>query len=231
MPAPQAVLARSQRPVPAAFRWSSAGPCPSIHDPAALGDVRIETVRLLMREFAEDDHASIQAWAADPEVVRYEAWGPNTDEQTRDFLRGSAAARRSDARAVFDLGFALKDSGLLIGSGRIRIVGQDCVEGDIGYALRRDAWGRGYATEAARALVAFAAACLRLRRLSATCQVENVRSVRVLEKVGMSCRSRFRHDARRPGATRESYVYELCMEDLTRLHGSTRCAPPSSRAS
>jgi RimJ/RimL family protein N-acetyltransferase len=46
----------------------------------------IETERLLLRDFREDDFDSIHAYATDPEVVRYMTWGPNTLEVTREVL-------------------------------------------------------------------------------------------------------------------------------------------------
>jgi ribosomal-protein-alanine N-acetyltransferase len=189
--------------------------------------VRIETDRLVLREFAGADALTIQAWAADPEVVRYETRGPSTLQQTKETIRTSARARRECPRSVFDLGIMLKNSSLLVGSVRIRVLGRDRIEGDLGYALRRDAWGHGYATEAARALLEFAAECLGLRHLSAICRPDNVRSLRVLEKVGMCCRSRVRLWAGPTCPTSESYYFELPLDAADRLRRSRTC--PLSR--
>ena len=56
---------------------------------------------------------------------------------------------------------------------------------EMGFAVSRDRWGQGYATEAARAVLEFGFADLGVRRIWATCRPENVGSCRVLEKIGM----------------------------------------------
>ena len=70
----------------------------------------------------------------------------------------------------------------------------DALEADIGYELAPDQWGRGYATEAARAIVAFGFTELRLHRISAWCIAENTASAHVLEKIGMWLEGRLREN-------------------------------------
>jgi [ribosomal protein S5]-alanine N-acetyltransferase len=186
--------------------------------PRSLTDVRLETERLLLRELTAADGAAVQAYAADPEVVRYEPWGPNTEDQTQEFLRNVVVARWEDPRKAFELGIVVKETGLLIGAGGIRVTSLEQREGHIGYTLRHDSWGRGYGTEAARALVRFGLGQLGLHRIWATCHVENVRSARVLEKVGMAREGHLRKSMRQREGWRDSYLYALVADD--------RPAPP-----
>ena len=79
----------------------------------------------------------------------------------------------------------LRETGRLIGACGMRRTRPGGPQANMGYVLRRDAWGQGYATEAARALAGFGFEALGLHRVFATCDVENHRSARVLEKVGM----------------------------------------------
>jgi len=180
---------------------------------AKLADVRLDTARLVLRELELDDAMAVQEWSADPEVYRYMPWGPNTSEQTAEFLRTVAATRREDPRRAFELGFVDRRSGRLIGAGGARVRGTAGAEGDIGYVLRRDAWGQGYATEAAAALVEFGLRLLGLHRVWATCHVDNARSARVLEKIGMRREGRLRDHVRARGAWRDSYLYALVEGD------------------
>ncbi len=175
--------------------------------PPALADVHLETPRLILRELALEDAVAVQAWAADPEVYRYMPWGPNTMEDTAVFLRGVIDARRAKPRSTFELGFLARDSGELIGAGGCRIRSVEHRAGDLGYVLRRAAWGRGYATEAAAALLEFGIRVLGLHRVWATCHVDNTRSARVLEKIGMRREGRLRHHVRARGEWRDSYLY------------------------
>lgn len=63
-----------------------------------------------------------------------------------------------------------------------------------------------------------------VRRISATCQVENVRSLRVLQKLGMRCEGRFRHEARERDGLRDSYHYVLRERDVEHPIGPHRPA-------
>ena len=79
--------------------------------------------------------------------------------------------------------------------------------------------GQGYATEAARALVSFGFGTLRLHRVFATCDVRNVASARVLEKVGMRREGHCRGDKWVRGQWRDSYIYAM-LEDEWSKSGS-----------
>jgi [ribosomal protein S5]-alanine N-acetyltransferase len=173
------------------------------------GSVRLETPRLVLRELAADDALAVQGWAVDPEVYRYMEWGPNTLEQTQAFLRQVVALRLTAPRHAFELGFVRKETGQLVGSGGLRIRSTEHRVADIGYVLRRDAWGQGLATEAARALVEFGLRTLGMHRIWATCHVDNARSGRVLVKVGMQREGRLRENVLKDGTWRDSWLYAL----------------------
>lgn len=82
-------------------------------------------------------------------------------------------------------------------------------EAELGYVLHRDAWGHGYAAEAAGALVAWAGTRLGITRVLATCRPENTGSVRVLEKIGMKQVDYLRDHKRVDGKTRDSLVFAV----------------------
>jgi ribosomal-protein-alanine N-acetyltransferase len=152
------------------------------------GDLTLDTARLLLRDFAEDDLADVHAFRGDPEVARLMDFGPETLEQTRAWLDGAihhnrarprraynlAVVRRADARVIGWLGFG-ESSRYPAGSGRF----------GAGYALAREAWGQGFAAEALRAAIDHCFAALGARRVSAWCWADNLASARVMEKTGM----------------------------------------------
>jgi RimJ/RimL family protein N-acetyltransferase len=85
---------------------------------------------------------------------------------------------------------------------------------EIGWAFRADRQGRGYATEAALALMAFAFVELRCHRVIATCQPENVASWRVMEKLGMRREAHFRQGLHQPsGEWWDEYFYALLADE------------------
>ncbi len=143
----------------------------------------IETERLLLRPPTIDDAASIFArYGQDRDVSRYMSWKPHRSlDDTREFL-DKLLANIESRTALGYLIFA-KHTELLLGSVGGEISGHLL---GFGYCLARDAWGNGFATEAARAFVKSAWANSSLVRIAAMCDVENMASARVLEKVGLT---------------------------------------------
>jgi [ribosomal protein S5]-alanine N-acetyltransferase len=79
----------------------------------------------------------------------------------------------------------------------------------LGYCLGEAAWGRGYATEAARALLAWAFDALPLNRVQAEADTRNAASARVLEKLGFVLEGTLREDCVVDGVVSDSWVYGL----------------------
>ncbi len=173
-----------------------------------MTDVTLETSRLILREYATGDFAAVHVYASDPEVTRWTVFGPNTEDDTRSFLQQARAFRAERPRRIFDLAVTLSDDGRLIGGCGLR---RTDVAGEafIGYVLRRDAWGRGYATEAARTLLTFGFEGLGLRRIFADCHPTNAASWRVMEKLGMRREGHFREAKLVKGEWWDTYVYAM----------------------
>jgi ribosomal-protein-alanine N-acetyltransferase len=144
---------------------------------------RLETPRLLLRTLQASDVAVLVAIWADPDVTRYMG-GPRDGERVRQTLEDELGSHSEDR-----LGFCTvveKASGRVIGDCGLtkkEVDGRDEVE--LVYVFAADAWGKGYATEAASAMRDYAIGELRLPRLIALIDPENVASARVAEKVGM----------------------------------------------
>lgn len=146
---------------------------------------RLNTTRLTLRPVRPADRADLMALEADPEVMRYLNGGravPEAGLGDADFLtpRGTepevlAAHLRGSGRFIG--WFALFDDGVIDG---LRTA-------ELGYRLRREAWGHGYGTEGAQALVAEAFGRQGFDRVRAQAMAVNLGSCRVLEKAG------FRH--------------------------------------
>jgi len=183
----------------------------------------LETDRLTLREFKERDWQAVHAYASDPEVVRHVEWGPNTEEDTRAFIQRALAQQQEQPRSNYGFAVVLKKQDLLIGACGIRISNPDQREGWIGYVFNRRFWGQGYATEAARALVAFGFDQLDLHRIFATCDPANVASARVLEKTGMRCEGHLREHKWQKGRWRDSLLYAI-------LDHEWECMKPGSTA-
>jgi RimJ/RimL family protein N-acetyltransferase len=171
--------------------------------------VSLESERLVLREFIEQDFDAIHRYAVDPEVVRFMPWGPNTEEDTDRFLRRAVGYQSQDPRTHYELAVTIKEGGYLIGGCGIRATNLGLREGNIGYCLNRDHWGRGYATETARRLLRYGFQHLEYHRLYATCDPENTGSRRVLEKIGMRREGHLRENVWMRGEWRDSLVYAI----------------------
>jgi RimJ/RimL family protein N-acetyltransferase len=152
----------------------------------------IRAERLVLRDFEEADWKSVHDYASDDEVVRYMPWGPNTIEDTKNFIRRAIAHKEEQPRRNYTLAVILKSQNVLIGGCGIYVSNPDEREGYIGYVFNRHHWRQGYATETAEALLKFGFNQLNLHRIFATCNPANTASARVLEKIGMQLEGHFR---------------------------------------
>ena len=175
--------------------------------------VALETPRLVLRELRQADLEPVHANASDHEVVRYLDWGPSSVADTTQFLALARDARKTTPRAAYHLAIALRTDDRVVGSCRIEIRDAAAQTGDLGYVFDRAQWGRGYATEAGRALLVFGFERLGLHRIWARCDVRNAASARVLEKLGMEREGHLRHDVRRQGEWHDSYLYAILEPD------------------
>ncbi len=108
---------------------------------------------------------------------------PDTFEESRAYLRTVLDAQSVDPRSVWELAVVESSTARMIGACDLTLEESD--QADLGYILSREAWGRGYATEMARALLDRGFSDLGLRRMFATCDRENDASRRVLTKAGL----------------------------------------------
>lgn len=156
--------------------------------------VLLETDRLRLRAFTTADSDLLVELDGDPEVMRYINGGHPT---SREFIERRVIPRFTAYDLGHDaLGFWAahrKDDDAFIGWFVLRPTSGDPTgELALGYRLRRSAWGHGYATEGARALIALAFIEIGARRVMAGTYEHNVGSRRVMEKAGMRLEGRYR---------------------------------------
>jgi RimJ/RimL family protein N-acetyltransferase len=154
--------------------------------------MRIETERLILREITLEDLPAVLAYQNDPLYLRYYAWTHRTEEDVRAFLQMLIALQHEEPRRKFQLAITLRADNTCIGNCGIRRKDHNDFEADIGYELNPKHWGRGYATEAARALVARGFDEMGLHRVSSWCVADNKGSERIMQKCGMRLEGRLR---------------------------------------
>ncbi|GHV06067.1 putative N-acetyltransferase YnaD [Clostridia bacterium] len=179
------------------------------------GTVTLETERLILQPLRETDFESVHAYMSDEQIKKYMYYEPNTPEDTNKLISDSVTNDN-----IFEFGLTRKDSGTLIGNIGLYIGGKEAVgngEVEIGWLISGENQGNGYATEAAKAVMKFAFEQLRLRRIIAHCDSENVASWHIMEKLGMRREAHYRKSRKSNrvlGHTwRDAFGYAILAED------------------
>lgn len=168
----------------------------------------IETERLLLRKITPEDLPTLIELRSDPEVYRFlggiEMQNPQALEKRCAFY--------IECHEKFGFGFCLmiwKETGEVIGWSGLQPL-EDTGEIEVGYGMKRDFWGRGIATEAARAWLEYGFNVAGLERIVAIAVPENAASWRVMEKLGM------RHEKTEKHYGLECVFYAISKDDFLR---------------
>ncbi|MCV7006948.1 GNAT family N-acetyltransferase [Mycobacterium gordonae] len=147
---------------------------------------RIPGQRIMLRPPQLDDAAELfEGITCDPEAARYMRWEPHTDVgQTRRMVAQRMHASEGDQTWII----ALQTSGDVVGFIRCSLSTRDAVE--IGCCLGRRWWGTGLMSEAFGLMLAALEADAHVKRVWATCDVDNSRSARLLERCGFAFEGR-----------------------------------------
>jgi len=153
-------------------------------DSNSTGMKTIETERLILREYTEDDAPAFFALNSDPEVMRYV---PDelmvSIEQAREVLRSHPITDYNE-RGFGRFACVLKATGEHIGFSGLKYL-KEIEAVDLGFRFVPSQWGKGLATEAAVASIRYGFDELKLARIVGFAELENRGSIRVLEKTGM----------------------------------------------
>ena len=141
----------------------------------------ITTPRTVLRWISEDDIDSLYEIFSDPQVMRYWSTVPLPNREAAvELQREIAEGNESESK----WGVALRDSGTVIGTTTLFNLSLDNGRAELGYAMGRAYWGKGYMNEALEALVSYAFEVMELRRLEADVDPRNAASIRTLERLG-----------------------------------------------
>ena len=174
----------------------------------ALPTPTLHTARLRLRPFTSADADALFALHSNAHVLRYWDSPPWTEhERAERFLATcrQLAEEGSGARLAIDRA----TDGAFVGWCGLSRWNPDYRSASLGYCLDEPAWGHGYATEAAGAVLQWAFGTLDLNRVQAEADTRNTASARVLEKLGFVREGTLREDCVVSGDVSDSWVYGL----------------------
>ncbi|WP_339740194.1 GNAT family N-acetyltransferase [uncultured Sunxiuqinia sp.] len=172
------------------------------------------TNRLFLEEISWDDLPLVHVLHSIPELDEYNTLGiPKDLEETKKVIQPAIDDQQKNPRSQFCWKIELKSSGQVIGLAGMFPSNDRFRLGEIYYKIHPDFWGNGYATEVAKALVRFGFDELKLHKVEAGVATENIRSVRVLEKIGMTREGLRRKILPIRGAWKDNYHYAILEDD------------------
>lgn len=182
----------------------------------------LTTERLVIRRFRAEDTAAFAAYRSDPEVARYQSWDtPLSLEAAARTVAGFAA---DDPEMTGWFQWAVDLDGTLIGDVGVN-VHPNRMQADIGFSIAAAHQGRGYGTEAVGRMVEYLFTSRGLHRISAECDARNVRSARLLEKVGFQREGMLRRNTWIKGEWTDDLLFGLLASEYG---GGYASAPATS---
>lgn len=177
--------------------------------------IRLRSERLILREIDASDFDFLYSMELLPETVVYEKDEPDPKEKCVEKYRWyiDKANEVPESGGLYFI-IHLADTNEAIGRAHIHCNWELVREWEIGYALLPAHWGRGYASEAAMALVRYAFDKIHAHKVVAFCNAENRRSAKLLERIGMTREGYLREDRLIRGQWYDSCFYSFLKRDL-----------------
>lgn len=170
----------------------------------------LETTRLLLRLFQENDVHAFADYRSDPDVARYQSWDvPYSAAQAAAFVAAMQHVRPGAAGEWLQIAIQLKATNQLIGDCAFCVLEDEPQQAEIGFTLARQHHGSGYATEALRRLLDYLFAELNLHRVRAICDADNLASARLLERIGLRREGHFIENIWFKGRWGSEYSYAV----------------------
>ncbi len=176
----------------------------------------ISTSNLKLVPIADEHIPGVHDVLKHPEVDRFNTFGvPANPGETGEKIKHLLEAwLESDIRTFT---WVVVHSDEIVGLCGLFLDRPKYSSGDIYYKLKPDHWGKGWATEIAKAILEFGFSNLELHRITAGCAVENVASYKIMEKLGMRREGRLKSNLPLKTGWEDSYMYAILDTEFDRL--------------
>jgi RimJ/RimL family protein N-acetyltransferase len=168
----------------------------------------LDAPRLRLRTLTEADVPAIFSIFSNAEALRYWSHGPMSDPAEADRLLDDIR-RHAAAGTLFQWGIARRETGEVIGTCTLHRIERAHRRAELGYIVKRELWGNGFAHEALTALLDHAFGTMGLHKLEADIDPRNAASIRSVEKLGFKREGHLRERYQILGEIQDSLIYGL----------------------
>ncbi|KGM94086.1 GNAT family N-acetyltransferase [Clostridium botulinum] len=188
------------------------------------GTITLETERLILRRFRENDAIGMyENWASDSQVTKYLSWQThNSIKESRGII--GSWIKDYHKKEFYQWVIQLKDNNKVIGSISLFNVDNHNENCELGYCISRLFWNKGIVTEATSAVVGFAFENVGFKRITACHDINNPASGRVMEKCGLKYEGTLRKIIKNnKGELKDHKYYSILMEDYFNKNEESIC--------
>jgi len=169
----------------------------------------IKTDRLYIRILEMKDKDAFFKYRSMPEIYQYQSWRPKSISEIEEFINKNIVIFTNTANTWLQLAICLNEGQMI---GDIGIHFMDDYQIEIGYTLSPEYQGNGYAFEAVKAVINYAFSELNKHRITASVDPDNLRSIKLLERIGFRKEAHFIKSFRMDDNWYDDYVYAI-LED------------------
>jgi len=184
-----------------------------------IGTQKLETERLILRKFKEEDAVDMfENWASDSEVTKYLTWAAHSTVEVSKQITDLWVSGYSNTEH-YQWAIELKDIGEVIGSIGLVDLDNNNENCEIGYCMGKAFWGKGIMTEAFSELISFLFKEIGFERIGARHDVDNPASGHVMEKCGLKYEGTLRKSCRdNKGNLVDCKYYSILKDEFLNYH-------------
>lgn len=171
------------------------------------------TKRLEIRNIKPSDALSMYKYRSDPQIYKFQYWKPQSVQDVEDFICDKIAKTFNIPDTWYQLSIFIKGFPELIGDIGIHFIEADHLQVEIGYTLSIEHQGKGYASEAIEGVIDYLFHTYHKHRIFASVDPDNIKSIAVLERMGMRKEAHFKKSIWHNGKWVDDIIYSILEEE------------------
>lgn len=179
----------------------------------SISEINILTERLALRCITPLDAKAIFDYRSNPQISKFQTWKPKELKDVYEFICEKISKVPNIPDTWYQLGIIIKKTDEFIGDIGIHFCNEDNVQVEIGYTLSEKYQGKGFATEAIKAVIDYLFSVLNKHRITASADPRNIKSVALLERIGMRKEAHFKKSFWFNNEWTDDVIYAILKEE------------------